>query len=80
MAKNVASVQGNILCWKVKHTSNLSEELIPFLAKERLDFRELFFNEFVFRIASSIYKIKLIADALHKHNEYKDTKFLLSYS
>lgn len=45
------------------------------LAKERIDFRELFFNEFVFRIASSIYKIKLIADALHEHNEYKDTKF-----
>lgn len=45
------------------------------IAKERIDFRELFFNEFVFRIASSIYKIKLIADALHEHNEYKDTKF-----
>lgn len=45
------------------------------IAKERIDFRELFFNEFVFRMASSIYKIKLIADALHEHNEYKDTKF-----
>jgi len=45
------------------------------IAKERIDFRELFFNEFVFRIASAIYKIKLIADALHEHNEYKDTKF-----
>lgn len=45
------------------------------IAKERIDFRELFFNEFVFRIAGSIYKIKLIADALHEHNEYKDTKF-----
>jgi hypothetical protein len=45
------------------------------LAKDRIDFREHFFNEFVFRIADSIYKIKLVTDALHEHNEYKATKF-----
>ena len=44
------------------------------LAEKRIDFRERFFNESVFRIADSVYKIKLVADALHEHNEYKATK------